>query len=191
MARNRFIALGFTLGIAAGIWAFNTFKEEPETIELTSPSNNTPAPDNLKDKTVFSAASDAPFSLSAIGNVKHYDQLQEYLQQLPSFDSRQIERVLTELGDGFTGSLYTPALVAAAYQRWSEIDIDSAFEFAMSTSTEDGMYGPPEAQGLAILSALNPDYTRTRIADIGIDNENSHLKYLGSRARSKRVPKFR
>ena len=68
--------------------------------------------------------------------------------------------------DRFHNSLFATTLQAAIYQRWAELDIDTALtHIANSADSRDGSYIPQAMQAISLLAALEPDYVKQWLTD--------------------------
>ncbi len=146
-------------------------KESPPVAQEPNVSDTSPRNDST---TTLPAVTE-----QSLSQVKHYHQLQQHLQFIDTASSEQLETLSSLLNNDNDRSPFTRAMNAAVYQRWAEVDLNTALDYAIAgiKNQSNRQYSRWAHESLTILASVDPDYVREHIESIDTGYEYSELKH--------------
>lgn len=191
------LTVGLITGTVAGVFIAphlqETQQETPPAVppvaaepEITSPFAPIASGSNLANATIKTTQPRLSESSKAItqdepdtniNNVKHYREVIAYLQYIDTTDTETLKHILSQLDDSRFNSNYNKILGTAIFQRFGEIDIDAALDHALAAIArrDNDHYSPWSHEALTTLAALDPDFIRERIEQLGDNQRRSAL----------------
>ena len=121
------------------------------------------------------------FPTAPAADISHYRDLAAYLQHIETLDAQQLETLLDQFKNTGHQASFSHTLASATYQRWAELDTDSAVQHAIDSLESRLGYGNEISRyAITLLSAEYPDIISNKAAELATGNPHSQLQYLVS-----------
>lgn len=146
---------------------------EPETTKNTQTTNDTAISATQIKQTELPPG----VPETDVSGINHYRDLHAWFQHLESLNSQQLEALLDQIQPEHRPVSFSNTLGTAIYQRWAELDTDSALEHAIA-GLEQRNHGEIPTRVISWLATQYPDIVSSRAAELADGNPNSHLQYL-------------
>ncbi len=188
------LTIGVIAGIAIGIFATSRSNQTPiapeplataasQAKKATSPFALTK--DTSDQSVLIEPSPNRPFEKTvetkkppiAVSGLKHYREVIQYLLFIDTANSDELLTMLADLKRSHGNSRFAAIMNIAIYQRFSEVDIETAVEHAISGVVDPtNQYSHWAHDGLSVLASANPDYVRDRVENIKSTSSHPGLK---------------